>query len=104
MNYFSLMGRFLLLAYSIFLLLLAIGQGITQKGMFQCIPPIFIIIILISLGKHPVWSALAILGLFIGTIVFFKTYQSIITFFIVSFPLLAAAALLLIGSKLKDTV
>ena len=104
MNYFTLMARFLLIAYSILLLLLAIGQGITQGGIVHLILPACILIVLTTLWKHPVWSAAALMALCIGSVIFFKTYELVPTFLTISFPLMMASALFLVGSKVKDII
>jgi hypothetical protein len=101
MNYFTLLARLLLLAYGIFLLLVAIGEGITEGNFIYVWPPLIILIVVSVLWKRPMISALAVFILFISTTWYFKTYEEVGIFLAVSFPLAVACILFLIGNRLK---
>ena len=101
MNYFILLARLFLVAYSAFLLLFAFGEGITGEGFFHVFPPALIILILIFLWNKPIWSALATIVLFGVSVWFFHTYQELVSFLIISIPLFVASILFLLGSQ-KD--
>lgn len=64
MNYFILLARLFLVAYSAFFLLFAFGEGITGDGLQHVLPPISIVLILIFLWNKFVWSAIATIILF----------------------------------------
>lgn len=104
MNYFTLLGRLLLIAYSIFLLLLAIGEGITSGGWVHAILPVVILMIVTILWHNPLWSALATFVLFLCSIWFFKTYEHMGIFLVVSLPLMIGCILFSIGSRVKNVI
>jgi hypothetical protein len=101
MNYFTLLARLLLLAYGVFLLLIALGEGITEGGFMHALPPLAILIVVTVLWNKPMWSAVAVFILFVVTTLFFNTYEQIGVFLIISLPLALASILFLIGNKVK---
>jgi hypothetical protein len=104
MNYFTLLARLLLIAYSIFLLLLAVGEGIAEGGYIHVVAPAIILLVVTVLWKQPLGSAVAIFIVFLGTTLYFKTYEEIGTFLIVSMPLAMATILFLVGVKVRDAI
>jgi hypothetical protein len=98
MNYYTLLARLLLLAYGVFLLLIALGEGITEGGFPHVFPPLIILLIVTTFWNRPIISALAV---FIATTLYFKTYDEISVFLIISLPLAIACILFLLGNKLK---
>jgi hypothetical protein len=101
MNYYTLLARLLLFAYGVFLLLIALGEGITEGGYPHIFPPLFILIIVTTFWNRPIISALAVFIVFLATTLYFKTYDEISVFLIISLPLAIASILFLLGSKLK---
>jgi hypothetical protein len=104
MNYFTLLARLLLIAYCIFLILLAIGEGISSGGWIHMVQPVIILLVVTILWNNPLLSAVALIVLFFSSVWFFKTYEQIGVFLIVSLPLAIAGILYSIGSKVKDSV
>lgn len=104
MNYFILMARLFLVLYSAFLLLFAVGEGITGEGFPHIVPPMCIVLILVFLWNKPIWSALSTMILFGVSIWFFGTYDDLVPFLIISLPLLVASVLFLFGSKQDKTL
>jgi hypothetical protein len=102
MNYFTLLGRLLLIVYSIFLLLLSIGEGLTAGGWIHAIQPVSILLVVTILWNNPLWSALATFVIFLASMWFFKTYEQAGVFLIVSVPLAIASILFLIGTKIRN--
>ena len=103
MNYFTLLGRLLLIAYSLFMLLFAIGEGITNEGFIHIIPPIIIVSVISIFWKKPVLSAVAVFIMFLISIWFFGSLERLGIFLIVSLPLAIASILFLIGSRVRET-
>jgi hypothetical protein len=93
MNYFILIVRLFLVLYGAFLLLFAVGEGITGEGFPYVLPPMFIILILVFLWNKPIWSAVCTMILFGVSIWFFGTYDDLVPFLIISLPLLVAGIL-----------
>lgn len=101
MNYYTLLARLLLLAYGVFLLLIALGEGITEGGYSHLGPPLVILIVVTTFWNRPLLSALAVFIIFVGTTWYFKTYQETTVFLIISLPLAVSTLLFLFGSRIR---
>lgn len=98
MNYFILLARLFLVAYSAFMLLFAFREGITGDGLMHVFPPLLIVLVLVFLWNKFVWSAAATIVLFGVSVWFFETYNQLVPFLIISFPLFVASVLFLLGA------
>lgn len=98
MNYPNLLARGLLILYSIFLLLFAFGEGLSQ-GYIHAIQAVVILALMVTVQHKAVLSSLVFFCVFLFSVWFFGTYRSISSFLIISAPLLVVSILFLVGRR-----
>ena len=97
MNYGNLLARGLLILYSIFLLLFAFEEGFLDEGFAHAIPAIVILAMMVIFKEKPLINFMIFFLLSILSVWFFKTYNDLINFLIISAPLGVASILFLVG-------
>jgi len=101
MNYANLLARGLLILYCIFLLLFAFEEGIVKGGYMHSIPAVVILAIMVVFKERPLINFFIFLFLSLFSIWFFKTYNNLTSFLIISAPLVVASILFLAGRSWK---
>jgi len=71
-------------------------------GWIRVVLPVLILMIMAILWQNPLWSALA--AFILSSIWFFKTYEQVGVFLVVSLPLLIGCILFSIGIRVKNVV
>ena len=99
MNYANLLARGLLILYSIFLLLFAFEEGLLEGGYMHALPALFILAMMVIFKERPLINFMIFLLLSLFTVWFFKTYNNVINFLIISVPLGVAGILFFLGKK-----
>lgn len=99
MNYANLLARGLLILYCTFLLLFAFGEGIFKQGYIHAIPAVAILALMIIFQHKPVLSFLVFFCVFLYSVWFFRTYDDVINFLVISAPLLVVSILFLVGKR-----
>jgi len=99
MNYPNLLARGLLLLYCIFLLLFGFEEGVLEQGYIHAVPAVAMLGLMVVFKNKPALSSLVFLFTFLFSIWFFKTYQDIVSFLIISAPLIVVSILFFMGKK-----